>query len=72
MMVLATSPPQSPLNPRALAEEVKVEPLALFMYDTMVSGGCDTTAQTTEKKYLCEFISGKWQLLIGMYAMSTT
>ena len=50
MMVLATSPPQSPLNPRALAEEVKVEPLALFMYDTMVSGGCDTTAQTTEKK----------------------
>ena len=50
MMVLGTSPPQSPLNPRAFADDANVDPLALFMYETIVSGGCETTAQTTLKE----------------------
>ena len=50
MIVLGTRPFQSPMKPRALADDVKVEPLALFMYETIVSGGCETTAQTTRTK----------------------
>ena len=48
MIILGPRPAHIPLNPKALAADPTVDPLALFMYDTMVSAGCETMAQKTK------------------------
>ena len=47
MMILGPRPPHIPLNPRSLAADPTVAPLALFIYETIVSAGCETIAQNT-------------------------
>ena len=50
MMILGPRPPHIPLNPRSLAADPTVAPLALFIYETIVSAGCETIAQNTISK----------------------
>ena len=50
MIILGPKPAHIPANPRSLAADPTVDPLALFMYETIVSAGCETIAQKTKKK----------------------